>query len=130
MQAEPAFTSFDQIEELPQVTWRDRALLPDEPGLYFVLVGTDVLYVGRSGRLRTRWNQYPLRCVFEQVGPFSVAFQLIEDIDTLKATEKAVVRALRPLFNTHYVEGSLDHSRQTRAWFRKLTGPRKQTPPA
>lgn len=113
------FTSFDEIEALPCVTWPDRVLMPDSPGLYFVLVGTEVLYVGKSGCLRKRWHQYPLRRLFERAGPFAIAWVEISDPEVLTVTEKGSVRALRPAFNTHYVENSLEHWHRTHARFRK-----------
>lgn len=118
--ATESITTVAQVLALPWVGWEDRDLLPPAPGLYFVLVDGQVIYIGRSNTsLRTRWKQYPLRRVFEEYGPFRVAFVRIADIDAVKPAEKQAIRAMRPLLNFHYVEGALEHWHQ-----RRILGPR------
>lgn len=41
---------------LPSVS--DRRALPKDPGVYFLIVGTEVLYIGQTWRLDTRWRSH------------------------------------------------------------------------
>jgi excinuclease UvrABC nuclease subunit len=97
------------------------------PGLYFVVVGTELLYVGKSGNLWDRWYQYPLHAVFEGAGPYAIAYHTILDPEALALAERETIRALRPPLNFHYIPGALEHQRKHRPRF---YGPRKTPPPA
>lgn len=73
------FATVEQVARLPRVTWETRHNLPDRPGIYFVVIGNGVDYIGRSGiSLKGRWRQHPLRRVFESVGPFGYPTYLVE----------------------------------------------------
>lgn len=41
---------------LPSILWRDKSELPLLSGIYFVLDGVDILYVGKAKNLRRRWQ--------------------------------------------------------------------------
>lgn len=49
--------TLEEIKLLPSVALKDRNELPAGSGIYFVVSGDAVLYIGRSKRLRQRWHR-------------------------------------------------------------------------
>jgi hypothetical protein len=103
--------TLEEVLALPFVTWETRKTLPDVPGLYFVISGEWVIYVGKSERsIRSRWIQRAERRRMLVFGHFRIAYMAIEDPSTIGAREIEAIRAFSPPINgAHIPGGSADH---------------------
>ena len=84
------------ITALPGCPVAERKQLPDRPGIYFVLDGATVLYIGRAVNLRNRWAQHHR---LAQVGSAKIAYQEVSDPAMLDAVEIACIDHFQPTLN-------------------------------
>lgn len=99
------FDTVDQILDLPSLTWNDRRLLPESPGLYFVITDGQITYIGKTTRtLRKRWlyrsDDLPK---FRYFGEFWITFAVITDFELLDRLERDLLRRFRPPLNGYCV---------------------------
>lgn len=88
------------LSKLPSIQFTDRkSLLPDSPGVYFVLGATgEVLYVGRARRMRTRWRGHHAgERMVSQAG--TIAWLAVDDRYLLPQMEDACIEYFRPTLN-------------------------------
>ena len=92
--------TLDQITALPSVPLLDRDQLPNAPGIYFALSGTNELYyIGRSRNMRVRWLQHHRYSELCQVSDIRLAFAVVEEQHMLGNLERALIRRLNPPIN-------------------------------
>lgn len=90
------------IHALPSVPVSRRDLLPDAPGLYFLLLNGDVIYVGISTTsLRVRWASHGKRTVDDSA---TIAFETAISPDELHTAEVAAIAAFRPRLNVAFMK--------------------------
>ena len=89
---------------LPFVSLRDKRFLPSKPGLYFVIDGANLLYVGRSKDLNVRWKSHHR---YKQVAAMTknpmITFLDVED-EKLLWVERTLINRLKPLLNDTRVD--------------------------
>jgi hypothetical protein len=111
----------ERVLALPSVPYPERTKrLPDQPGLYFVIRGSELLYIGMSKKsIRRRWKTWHLAATYiEKRGladDVRVAFIVYRDAGVLAADEKAVIREVRPEWNSAHVPGALERDQQRAA---------------
>lgn len=90
-----------EVSALPFVTFGQRAGMPNDPAIYFILGERDeVLYVGRSVRLRQRWEAHPQKMPAAALGARRVAWHLVDEAALVDA-ELAMIRQFRPPLNAN-----------------------------
>ena len=92
--------TLDQIAALPSVPLLDRDQLPNAPGIYFALSGTNELYyIGRSRSMRARWLQHHRYEELSRVAGIRLAFAVVAQQHVLGGLERALIRRLNPPIN-------------------------------
>jgi excinuclease UvrABC nuclease subunit len=121
------------IATLPFVAFERRRDLPDGPGLYAAIVESEILYVGKSANLRSRWKYHPLRDALLRQGRLTIAYRKISHPAILHEVERRIIRALCPPLNVQHVPFDPDRWQKIHKRFYRKTGrPRgsKNRPPA
>ena len=83
---------------LARVPYFKRKNLPERPGLYFLLNGDEILYIGYSSNLRRRWNSR--RRLMETVDPkyLEIGYILLSEDEGL-LQEVKYIKQFNPPFN-------------------------------
>jgi len=91
---------------LPSLALTERAQLPDAAGIYFALVNTDVIYIGKARRLRMRWasNTHHRYSQFATMGNVRLAWLTLGDETLCDAVEQACIAYFNPRFNSTVIE--------------------------
>ena len=93
--------TIEQVLALPSVPFSNRWQLPEQPGVYVVLNGDAVLYVGEAfDSIRKRWRAHNKRTQAEALGADRIAYMVCGD-GRWWAEEYAVFH-LQPPLNVHY----------------------------
>lgn len=91
---------------LPYVNLDDKTDLPSNPGLYFVIDGKTLLYIGRSKDLNQRWKSHHR---YKQIKAIAknpqIAFLDVDDEDLLWV-ERDVINRFKPVLNDTRVENN------------------------
>lgn len=85
-------------KHFPSVALEDIDSLPAVPGVYFALKDGEVLYVGQSEEMRSRWGQHHKRRELEKIGDVRVSF-LLSDGRPLLEQEAEWIDILDPVMN-------------------------------
>lgn len=84
---------------LPSLPLKMRSQLPSLPGIYFVLNGTEVVYIGKSWSIKSRWDGHHRLPQLREIGKqYSIAW-LQYQFEQLDALEFQLIQALRPRLN-------------------------------
>lgn len=84
---------------LPCVNLDDKTDLPSKPGLYFVIDGDTLLYIGRSKDLNRRWKSHHRYKQIKAMSRFPQIAFLDCDDESLLWTEREVIQRFAPLLN-------------------------------
>lgn len=89
------------IPMLPSVPFSDWKLIPEKPGIYFIVLAEDesLLYIGCSHSLQRRMLTHDKKYVINNIGPSNVHWLLIEDGSALVEHEELLIAYFRPLLN-------------------------------
>lgn len=88
-----------QVSLLPSVAFEHRADLPSMPALYFVLGSQrDVLYIGQTANLMTRWKSHH-RALQMQGGGYRIHWTEIADEQRRITTEREAINYFQPIWN-------------------------------
>jgi hypothetical protein len=93
------------ITALPGVAVAERKALPNCPGVYFVIDGDVVMYIGRAVNLRNRWKNHHR---LNQVRGARIVWLAISDAALLDGIEQACIAYFQPALNgsgVDYVDG-------------------------
>lgn len=96
-------TLLDDLHNLPFVTYESRHDLPDAAAVYIVARDADILYIGSAVNLRKRWLSHHRARLIEHESNIVIRWQTVS-LDSLRITETAYVKALRPTWNSRYVK--------------------------
>lgn len=93
----------DYLFSFPSVPLHQRATLPEVPAIYFAFGGLDVLYIGMSMNLRSRWRSHHRlpdllahRDAWLHYLPVDEGYTLTE----LRALETWCIRHFQPRYNS------------------------------
>jgi len=94
-----------ELRSLPCVRLCDLELLPEFPGVYFVVSGENVLYIGKAeASIRSRWRQHHRK---SQLVEFKDAVIYCKEArcskQELKALEDAAILKFRPSLNQNRI---------------------------
>ena len=96
------------ISTLPSIPLCNRTQLPKCPGIYFVLDGDCVLYIGKSISLRDRWATHQRWQQFAKLGSsLKIAWLESNDIEALSSIEKALIKSFNPVFNNTSIHNQI-----------------------
>lgn len=100
--------NFDQIDpfNLPFATLVNRHNLPRISGVYFVLDGDEILYIGQSQNIRSRWMKHHRLNQLNgmKTENILISWLKIQDLEILPVAEKSLINRLNPLLNRTVVE--------------------------
>lgn len=92
--------------ELPSVLFCDRRNLPKTAGVYFVIVANDIVYIGRSISLYSRWRSSTHDCTLwlDDLDETAIAWLDLpyicgDDYEVLRLTEVGLIERFNPLLN-------------------------------
>jgi excinuclease UvrABC nuclease subunit len=95
------------VRALPSVAFEHRHTLPDLMAIYIVVDGSgNVLYVGSTESLRTRWKSHHRRFQIKHVNQARVHWFEINDPLSLRKTEAEWINQLSPSLNRQPVTGA------------------------
>ena len=111
--------SLEEILNLPNVHFIDRALLPNESGIYFVIFEVQnqrIAYVGKAKNIQKRWaghHREPELWMLTSLGiPVDIAWVKLEE-KYLDEAEKFLIAVFRPPLNDiHTLESNRQRSGQ------------------
>ena len=83
---------------LPSVSISDKSLLPTYSGIYFVVSEVEVIYIGKTKNLKTRWEDHHIRPKLKKYFEVRVAWLPIEE-DDLDLVEKILIGLYWPELN-------------------------------
>lgn len=84
---------------LPFVELDDHVLLPSKPGLYFVIDGDRILYIGKSQNLRIRWSAHHRYKQIKKIAKSPViTFLDVKSVDLLHV-ERHLIKRFNPMLN-------------------------------
>jgi len=84
---------------LPAVNLDDKTTLPSKPGLYFVIDGQRLLYIGRSKDLNQRWRNHHRHDQIKRLAHSPQIAYLDCDDASLLWTEREIINRFKPLLN-------------------------------
>jgi hypothetical protein len=87
---------------LPSVAFIEKETLPDCCGIYFVMNGDEILYIGKSVRICNRWKaHHKLEMIksLENSDNFRIAWLELKDRTLLDETEIALITHFKPKLN-------------------------------
>ena len=85
---------------LPSVPLTEKHNLPNSPAVYFALgEAGDILYIGRSNKLATRWNAHHRYNELNNIGNVRIAWLHCEDESLLPEIEAALIQYFLPRLN-------------------------------
>lgn len=87
------------LEALPRVQWQDRRKLPQEPGIYFVFQGEELLYIGKAVNLKARWKHHNRGYQFSLTPSVQIAYWQRNAGEDLEGLERLCCRAFQPRLN-------------------------------
>lgn len=97
--------SLEEVLQLPNVHFIDRALLPNQSGIYFVIFEAEkhrLAYIGKAENLRMRWaghHREPELWLLTSLGiPVDIAWIEVDKEDTSEV-EKFLIEVFRPPLN-------------------------------
>jgi excinuclease UvrABC nuclease subunit len=96
------------ILKLPRVEFSQKRMLPRISGVYFVLAGDSVLYIGATKNLHQRWNiggHHQRKALIEN-GCTALAW-VVTDPRGLKRREAALISEVRPPLNVRLFGGKM-----------------------
>lgn len=92
---------------LPTVSLEHRLNLPDEPGVYLVVLENgEVLYVGKSINIKHRWSAHHRYYQLQSQNVF-IAWMLVDDISLLHEVEAYLIKEFAPSMNNSPVKSPL-----------------------
>lgn len=95
--------NIEQIDpfSLLSVTFEKRAELPIESGIYFVILDTKILYIGKSINLRNRWAGHHRAKQFNALGDIKIAWFTPPNLEEgdLEELEEICIEHFSPPFN-------------------------------
>lgn len=95
-----------ELSALPSVTLDQRRDLPACQGIYFVMDGARVLYVGKAGNIGSRWRNHHRLYALRQLPGISIAWlQFDGDEQLLTQIEDACIVYFDPPMNWSAVQG-------------------------
>lgn len=104
--------STQELLHLPSVPLSARGELPQCPGVYFILDGSTVLYVGKSVNLAQRWvAHHRLRQVESMARYPRIAWMELGEAALLEEVERALIHHFEPLLNGRVVPGEMRDGR-------------------
>jgi hypothetical protein len=92
------------IKKLPSIPLVERRKLPMESGIYFVLEGTTVRYVGRTIALRARWKGHHRLGSYRSKEGLRIAWLTVSDRALLQFVEAACIAFFGPSDNNTRIE--------------------------
>jgi len=87
-----------KVAELPFVLLRDRQLLPEEPGIYFVVTKGRIIYIGQSINIRRRWQTHGIYALVA-VHPQPCIAWLLMPCEGLDSCEDYFTEKFKPLLD-------------------------------
>lgn len=79
---------------------RDNRRHPQMPGVYFVFLGSELIYIGQSRNLRNRMKSHEVLKTLERLHPGEVGTaSILVDITDLDTVEYSLIKTFRPRMN-------------------------------
>ncbi|MCI0556306.1 MAG: GIY-YIG nuclease family protein [Anaerolineae bacterium] len=86
------------LHSLSKVSLKQYKSLPACSGIYFALIGKNVLYIGKSTNINSRWKYHHRREELSKIGDVEIAFLPIPK-RLLEKKEKEFIDSYKPLLN-------------------------------
>jgi len=102
--------------ELPSVALDERRSLPNTAGIYFVLAGDTVLYIGRAASLAQRWHAHHRIAQFNEYGDCRIAWMTVDDAGLLDRLEQACITHFSPMLNSELIPGGARLAKDGETW--------------
>lgn len=86
---------------LPYVGIKERRALPHESGIYFVLLGKEILYIGMANNLHQRWYAHHRYRQFKSYGDVVIAWLVVANPfhRELEVIEETYICHFNPILN-------------------------------
>ena len=88
-----------EVSMLPAIPLAQREQLPHQAGIYFVLHGEVVRYIGQTKSLRERWKNHNRIPQYATTAAVTIAYLLVSNPNLLRSVEKACIAYFDPLDN-------------------------------
>lgn len=90
-----------QIIKLPSRSFNDLNSLPEKQGIYFVVAGNEIIYIGRSRNIRKRWvGEHHRKEIISDFHSNSTIYCLfVSDHEELCVFEKEMIDTIDPIYN-------------------------------
>lgn len=86
--------------DLPQIAIENRKELPPIPGVYFVIHGSKVIYIGESGNLYLRWkNHHRIKYILSEYPGSTLAWLPTGTKEIAREIEQNLIADLKPPLN-------------------------------
>ena len=90
---------------LPSLPLEERKALPATAGIYFVLAGDAVLYIGKATNLYQRWDAHHRLKQLNKRGGCRIAWMQVDDAGLLNELEQVCITHFDPVLNGTGVTG-------------------------
>lgn len=88
------------LSELPSLTIKNRALLPNTAGIYFAIDSQGTIqYIGRSSNINQRWKAHHRQSSLEKCDRVRIVWLEISDCDLLPSVETSLIEWFQPCLN-------------------------------
>lgn len=111
------------LAQLPSLLLVERAQLPKESGIYFVLEGALVRYVGRTNCLRQRWAAHHRFESYHRQEGLRIAWLTVSDTTLLPLIEDACIAFFHPRDNNTVIQHQIERVQQCTSSLRLDTAP-------
>jgi excinuclease UvrABC nuclease subunit len=89
------------LKTLPWLPLEERTVFPTTPAIYFCLNSTDdILYIGRSQNVRTRWSRHHQYGALSVIANIKVAYLFVDQPELLPELERSLIKFYNPPLNS------------------------------
>lgn len=114
------FTEINPLQ-LPSVALLEKHKLPQLPAIYFAIAENgEILYIGRSVNLASRWNGHHRYLELKEIGNVRIAWLSCDDESLLPQIEEAMIKHFLPCLNHTLVKYKQSKSKLGKPYVDKL----------
>ena len=96
------------IPLLPNLTIDKKRELPTISGIYFVFSQSELLYIGRTTNLQSRWLGHHRLSDFKSKKEVRIYWLEVLEVEILRNLEKQAIKFFKPCLNSQREKGEMD----------------------
>jgi len=101
---------------LPSLPLEERKALPATAGIYFVLAGDAVLYIGKATNLYQRWDAHHRLKQLNKRGGCRIAWMTVDDAGLLDELEQVCITHFDPVLNGEVIPRGVRPGKEGETW--------------